>query len=178
MRCLRSAAILLALLALPAAPALADSAVPGFSTKHVTLLENRGLPMSEQEAIERITFRPFVPAANYSEVALLPAFHGDDKDNPENRGIGYEYVSGGRTYVLREWPLAGGSLDKYPSVPPVGTCDTGHLTLGTPRYPRSYGWTTATLAFALQPDIPSGANPDVPALKKEWARLVKRGACR
>jgi hypothetical protein len=159
------------------AAAQAD-AVPGFSGKNITLLENRSLPMTAQEAMERITFHPFVPAANYSEVGLLPAFHGDDKDQPENRGIGYEYVSAGHTYVLREWPLAGGSLDKYPSVPPVGTCTTGRFTLGTPRHPRAVAWTTSTLAFALQPDIPSGANPDAKALWKEWARLVKRGACR
>ena len=177
MRFVRSAAIIAALLTLSAVPVLAEG-VPGFSGKNITLLENRGLPMSAQEAMERITFHPFVPSPNYSEVGLLPAFHGDDKDLPENRGIGYEYVSAGHTYVLREWPLAGGSLDKYPSVPPMGTCTTGHFTLGTPQHPRAFAWTTPALAFTLQPDIPSGANPDVPALKKEWARLVKRGACR
>ncbi len=180
MRTFRSAVMIFALLTLSAAPVLAAEAgaVPGFSSKHVSLLENRGLPMSEQEATERITFRPFVPTPNYLEVALLPAFHGDDKDTPENRGIGYSYNSAGEIYVLREWPLAGGSLDKYPTVPAVGTCTTGHLVLGTFKHPRSYAWTTATLALALQPDIDSGANPNVPALKKEWARLVKQGACR
>src|SRR5277367_4464496 len=76
-------------------PGAEAGAVPGFSNKHVSLLENRGLPMSEQEAIERITFRPFQPTPNYLEVALLPAFHGDDKDAPENRGIGYSYNSAG-----------------------------------------------------------------------------------
>ncbi len=62
--------------------------------------------MSAQEAMERITFHPFVPTPNYAEVALLPAFHGDDKDNPENRGIGYEYVSGGQ--ALRPARVAAG----------------------------------------------------------------------
>jgi len=150
--------------------------VPGFGKKG-TLLEQRGLVMSEQDASERITFRPFVPSPSYTEVALLPAFHGDDKDHPENRGIGFEYVSAGHTYMLREWPLAGGSLDHYPAVPPMGTCSTGHLTLGTPQYPRGYAWTTANLVFALQPDVPEGALPDVKPLKVEWSRLVKRGAC-
>lgn len=175
MRCLPFALAVALLLSLAGT---VSAAVPGFSEKHISLLENRGLPMSEQEAIERVTFRPFVPSPDYAMVALLPAFHGDDKDNPENRGIGYEYTSNGIIYVLREWPLAGASLDRYPPLPPVGTCGTGHLVLGTPQHPRSYAWTTATLAFALQPDIDSGANPNVPALKKEWARLVKRGACR
>jgi hypothetical protein len=176
MRCLRTAAMAAALMAF--STIAASGAVPGFSDKHISLLENRGLPMSQQDALERINFHPFVPSTDYGMVALLPAFHGDDKDNPENRGVGYSYMSAGVLYVLREWPLAGASLDKYPSVAPMGTCTTGHLVLGTIVHPRSYAWTTATLAFALQPDIDSGANPDVSALKKEWARLVKRGACR
>jgi hypothetical protein len=154
------------------------NAVPGFSDKHISLLENRGLPMTQQDALERINFHPFVPSTDYGMVALLPAFHGDDKDNPENRGIGYSYTSDGILYVLREWPLAGASLSAYPTVAPMGTCSTGHLVLGTVLHPRAYAWTTATLAFALQPDIDPGANPDERALKKEWARLVKRGACR
>jgi hypothetical protein len=177
MRCLRFAALTAALLALSTAAAWAN-AVPGFSDKHISLLENRGLPMTQQDALERINFHPFVPSTDYGMVALLPAFHGDDKDNPENRGIGYSYMSGGILYVLREWPLSGASLSAYPSVAPMGTCGTGHLVLGTVLHPRAYAWTTATLAFALQPDIDPGANPDERALKKEWARLVKRGACR
>lgn len=176
MRRLRFAALCAALLALPAAGAWA--AVPGFSDKHISVLEHDGLPMSMQDALERINFRPFVPSTNYAMVALLPAFHGQDADNPENRGIGFEYTSGGIIYVLREWPLAGGSLSAYPSLPPVGTCATGHLIMGTTLHPRSYGWTTATLAFALQPDLDPGQNPNPRALKKEWARLVARGACR
>ena len=77
MRPLTSAAMIFALLALGAAPVLAADAgaVPGFSNKHVSLLENRGLPMSEQEAIERITFRPFVPTPNYARgraLAVVP----------------------------------------------------------------------------------------------------------
>lgn len=177
MRPFRSGAVLAALLVL-CAPAVNAEGVPGFTDSKITLLENRGMVMSEQDALQRISFRPFVPTPNYLEVALLPPIVGADKDDPQNRGIGYEYRSAGHTYVLREWPLMGTDLDRYPPVPPVGTCKTGHLTLGTPRYPRSYAWTSGDIAMALQPDIPSGANPNVPALKKEWLRLVKRGACR
>jgi hypothetical protein len=177
MRILRSAAFAAALLASAAAPVLAEG-VPGFTPTDKPLIEQRGLPMSAQEAMERITFHPFVPTPNYDEVALLPAFHGDDSDNPENRGIGYEYSSGGQIYILREWPLAGGSFDKYPSVPPEGTCTTGHFTEGTPQHIRALAWTTATLGFALQPDIPQGGNPNLKLLRKEWGRLVKLGACR
>jgi hypothetical protein len=149
-----------------------------FEVQPGTILEKFGLTMSEQEAKERIVFHPFVPTPNYSEVALLPAFHGDDKDNPQNRGIGYEYQLKGIFYVLREWPLAGGSLSQYPHFAggPAG-CDA-YQTLGTQKHPRAVAWTTATLVYDLQPDIPSGKNPNLPALKAEWNRLAQRGVCR
>jgi hypothetical protein len=177
MRFLRSTAIVAALLALSAAPVRSEG-VPGFSATDKPLIEQRGLPMSAQEAQERISFHPFVPTPNYDEVALLPSLHGDDKENPQNRGIGYEYGSAGQIYILREWPLAGASFDRYPSIAPVGTCTTGRLTEGTPQHIRAIAWTTPTLGFALQPDIPQGGNPDLKALRKEWARLVAKGACR
>ena len=154
----RSDAIVAAIIA-SSAPDFAEG-FPGFTATDKPLIEQRGLPMSEQEARERITFHPFVPTPNYAEVALLPALHGDDKDNPENRGIGYEYVAGGQAYILREWPLAGASFDRYPSIPPVGTCSTGHFTEGTVKHIRAIAWTTGTLGFALQPDIPQGRNPN------------------
>ena len=177
MRFVRSAAIVAALISFSAA-ALAEG-VPGFNPAlQKPLIEQRGLPMSAQEAMERITFRPFVPSPSYAEVALLPALHGDDKDNPENRGIGYEYISAGQIYILREWPLAGATFDRYGTLPAQGTCTTGRFTEGTAQHIRALAWTTPTLAFALQPDIPQGKNPNWPALKKEWARLVTRGACR
>jgi hypothetical protein len=160
--------------ALPASP----QGVPLFSEKPGTILEKFGLTMSQQEALERITFRPFVPTSNYTEVALLPAFHGDDKDHPENRGIGYEYNQAGVFYVLRQWPNAGGSLAKYPTYKGPKDCPDGYYVLGTPRYPRAVAWETKALVFALQPDIESGKNPDLKALRAEWERLAKRGACR
>ncbi|HEY5350125.1 MAG TPA: hypothetical protein VIJ64_10345 [Candidatus Lustribacter sp.] len=181
MRLVRFAAIVAALLTLSAAlggaPAAAEG-VPGFTPTDLPLIEQRGLPMSAQEAMERITFHPFVPTPHYLEVALLPALHGDDKENPQNRGIGYEYASAGQIYILREWPLAGASFNRYPSIPGAGTCTTGHLTEGTPQHIRALAWSTPTLGFALQPDIPQGGNPNLRALRTEWARLVKRGACR
>lgn len=180
MRFVRSAASIAALIGLfvsGSVPVFAEG-VPGFTATDKPLIEQRGLPMSEQEAMERITFHPFVPTPNYAEVALLPALHGDDKENPENRGIGYEYMSGRQAYILREWPLAGASFDKYPSIPPTGSCTTGHFTEGTAKHMRAFAWTTGTLGFALQPDIPQGGNPNLTELRKEWARLVKRGACR
>ena len=172
----RCAALLAVLLAFANGPITAGAAEDP-TPPPKPLVEQRGLPMSAQEAMERITFHPFAPSPNYSQVGLMPAFHGDDKDHPENRGIGYEYNSGGKAYLLREWPLAGGSLDKYPSMKAEGTCKTGHSALGPPESARGIAWTTSTLAFVLQPDT-FGGPTDVKALHKEWARLIKRGACR
>ena len=142
--------------------------------KPLMTLENQGLTMSQQEALERITFQPFVPTTTYIEVALLPSFHGDDKDHPENRGIGYEYTDGAHTYVLRQWPKAGGSLDKYPATRPVGSCTDVHVILGSAQNPHGIGWATQTLVFALQPDPPQ----DTRQLHAEFVRLVQHGACR
>jgi hypothetical protein len=176
MRSLLAGAALVAVLAFRM-PAGAEG-VPGFESPPGTILERFGLPMSEQEAMERISFRPFVPTPSYTEVALLPVFHGNDEDHPENRGIGYEYSEGGIFYVLREWPRAGGSLNHYPVYAGPKECPSGFFTLGTPRYPRAVAWQTNALVFSLQPDIESGANPDLTALRAEWERLAKRGVCR
>ena len=140
------------------------------------LLEQRGLPMTEAEARARIVFRPFRPDPNYTTVALLPPFHGFDKDDPANRGIGYAYVSRGNAFVLREWPRVGGSLASasYTSIPGVKGCSDAYVVQGTERSVRGIGWETATRIYALQMDGP--AQPR--ALHDEWTRLVGRGACR
>jgi hypothetical protein len=165
----------LAVLALASSgPAAAQLNV--FTGKPTMTIEQFGMPMSEQEAIERVTFRPFVPTPNYTEVALLPAFHGDDKDNPENRGIGYEFTEAGHTYVMREWPKAGGSLDRYPVIVVKGAvqCPDTHVILGSAVHPFGLGWTTQAFVFAIQPDPPNDTAP----LQSEFIRLVHRGACR
>jgi hypothetical protein len=176
MRLAASAVIAAALAGLLSASAFADAPDPTVTAK--PLVESRGLPMSAQDAMERIAFHPFIPTPHYSEVALLPASHGDDKDHPENRGIGFEYVSAGVTYFLSEWPVFPASLQQYPSMPPFAGCASGHSNMGPPQAPRSIAWTTNTVMYALQPDVQPGVRPNVRALRGEWLRLIKRGACR
>jgi hypothetical protein len=176
MRFAAPAVIAVALVALFSASAFAAAPDPDVTSK--PLVEARGLPMSAQDAMERIAFHPFIPTPSYSEVALLPSSHGDDKDHPENRGIGFEYVSGGVTYFLSEWPVFPASLSLYPAMPPFAGCATGHSNMGPPQAPRSIAWTTSTVVYALQPDVQPGVRPNVKALRAEWLRLIKRGACR
>lgn len=170
--------IVLALAAMLAAwpAATVAEGVPAFEEGQKPFLEQRGLPMTQQEARARITFAPFVPTPQYTQVALLPPFHGYDKDNPENRGIGYAYAIRGLSFVLREWPRAGGSLSaaSYASMPGVKGCTDAYVIQGTERSVRGIGWETGTRIFALQMD--GRAQPR--ALHAEWTRLVARGACR
>jgi hypothetical protein len=177
---LRLIAVTVAVLLSVAAPARSQP-IPFFDVEPGTILDKFGLEMSAQEAMERITFHPFVPSTNYTEVALLPAFHGDDKDHPENRGIGYEWPVGKIFYVLREWPRAGGSLEtQYAAATYKGPkdCPNAFFTTGTPRRPRAFSWETHALVFSFQPDIPYGKDPDLKALRAEWERIAKRGVCR
>lgn len=150
--------------------------VPVFAGKPKTLLETRGLPMSNQEAQQRITFHPYLPSHSPIEIALLPPFHGQDKDSPENRGIGFEYVRNGHTYVLREWPRAGGSLTNYAAMPGVAACSDVHVAAGTLKHIDGIAWATANFVFALQLDTDQQDDPR--AVRSEWMRLVARGACR
>jgi hypothetical protein len=143
--------------------------------KAKSLLSERGMSMNNQEALDRITFRPFIPIVSPKEVALLPSFHGTDKDNPENRGIGYEYVRAGRTFVLRQWPRAGGSLARYAPLPGQPGCADAHVAFGgDARRPKAIAWETASRVFLLQLD----GSDDPASLKKEWSRLIARGACK
>ena len=176
MRLAAPAVIAVALVALFSASAFADAPDPDVTAK--PLVEQRGLPMSAQDAQERISFHAFLPSPHFTEVALLPSSHGDDKDHPENRGIGFEYVSGGVTYFLSEWPVFPTSLSIYPAMPPFAGCATGHANRGPAEHPRSIAWSTNTVLYALQPDVQPGVRPDVKALRGEWLRLIKRGACR
>jgi hypothetical protein len=177
---LRLAAVVCAMLISVAAPALPESAIlPDFVPGQ--LLDHFGFTMSAQEAMERVSFHPFVPTTSYIAVALLPAFHGDDKDHPENRGVGYEYTENSIDYVLREWPRAGGTLDThYASQTYKGPkhCPDAYFTAGTKEAPLAVAWQTNALVFSLQPDIQLGTKPDVKALRTEWERLAQRGVCR
>lgn len=176
-RYLTGAAVLCALVVGMTTTAGAEG-VPVLAGPQKTLLEQRGLTMTAQEARQRIMFRPFLPSPAYTEVALLPPFHGSDKDTPENRGIGYEYVRGSHTYVLREWPRAGGSMASYPSLKAESGCDDVHLVAGTVKSVEGYGWATKNMVYALQTDDGADVRTNPRAVKSEWIRLLKRGACR
>lgn len=135
------------------------------------LVGRLGLSTPEQDALEGIAFRPFVPTRVYKDVALLAPFHGNDVR--ANRGIGYEYEDRGRLYVLTQWPANGGSLAGFPP-----------LREGDPdcRDARSFPVAGSGIVWSTPHGIVATLRPDGESDAKlvlaEWHRLVRRGACR
>lgn len=175
-------ALVLGLLVAPFTAAAQDEAEPTPTpTPPPPLIEQLGIVVTDEQATERIAFRPFLPVPRPLEIALIPPFHNPPSgDNPRNYGVGYEFLDRGRHYVLREWPLAGsGGLAQFPPLAGESACTNAYLLFGNAKDIRGIGWQTNRVIFALQPDdglVPirdRGA-----ALKAEWHRLAVRGACR
>lgn len=165
-------AVVAVALALVAAPVLAHDEVKPPPTPSPWLVGRLGVSTPEQDALEGIGFRPFVPTRVYKDVALLAPFHGDDVR--DNRGIGYEYEEHGRLYVLTQWPANGGSLGDFPAIKNAGEHDCPDVH-AFPGNARGIVWMTShSVVATLRPD---GAN-DRKTLLAEWHRLVRRGACR
>ena len=142
------------------------------------LIERIGLVVSETDALQRIAFRPFLPGRPI-ETALLAPFHTvGQSDNPANFGIAFAYVEKGHTFVLRQWPRAGGALGNFTPLPIEPACRDSYLTLGTLQDVQGIGWQTTRFIFVLQADDAKLVRDRGRALKAEWHRLALRGACR
>lgn len=137
-----------------------------------TLIAIRGVEMPERQVLRQIGFRPFVPAHELIDAALLPPYHGDD--SAPNRGIGYEYEHAGRTYALFQWPANGGSLSTWASTKAVDACKEMHL-MGNVSNPYAMAWMTPHNQI-LMVQIDGKTEPR--ALRDEATRLIRRGACR
>lgn len=171
MRPLFAAAVLLGLASVVASPAGAE-ATSGSDTAG-SALSLRGTVIGRAMAERSVAFRPFVPDAEPTEVALLPPFHGDTKVRA-NEGIGYAYGRRGRAWLLSEWPRNGGNLSSFARLRADGPCGDVHAVGGTTK-PRGVVWSTPRgLVFSLTPD--GDAEPAV--IFAEFRHLAGRGACR
>jgi hypothetical protein len=142
------------------------------------LIERVGLVAPEVDALQRIRFRPFLPG-HPIEVAILAPFHTEGiSENPASYGIAFAYISKGHTFVMRQWPRAGGSLSTFSPLSGEEACKDSYLIDGAMRDVRGIGWETARYVFTLQADDTKLAGDRGKALKAEWHRLVLRGACR
>ena len=165
-------AALFAALLCAASAAPAPAQLPIGPAVPETPLGQRGFVTDRAAAEHAISFRPFVPDAAPSEVALLPPFHGAQVS--ANEGIGYAYQYAEFRWVLLEWPRNGGSLDAFQRLPAEHGC-TRVYAIGGNQKPRGIAWATPHgLVFALTPA--DRAEPRT--ILAEFRRLVGRGACR
>jgi len=170
MRTIALALIALALVAAVPAHAEEDAKKPP-PTPSPWLVGRLGVSTPEQDAMQGIAFRPFIPTREYKDVALLAPFRG--KDVRAYRGIGYEYEARGRLFVLTQWPANGGSIDGFPALPAADP-DCRNVR-AFPIAGSGIVWSTPRgIVATLRPDGES----DAKALVAEWHRLVRRGACR
>ncbi|MGH7716530.1 MAG: hypothetical protein ACREML_11100 [Vulcanimicrobiaceae bacterium] len=137
-----------------------------------TYLGHHGEVMPLRRALAGVAFRPFLPAREIVETAVLPPYNGGD-DTRINRGIGFEYISKREAFVLKQWPGSG-----LPGPHNVGTISGCQITAydmnGGAAGKQGALWSNGRIASNL---IPAGNASDRETFD-EARRLVQRGACR
>jgi len=166
MRCLRLVLTCAVVLALGAC-AHKSSATAAQPSLPPMLIDDRGVVMPLEEAVTKISYRPWVPPRKILKVAVIPPL--GDLDTPDHRGIAFEYQYGSQAMLLSEWPkqnftllfLHGQDITFTP-------CTIAHYKAD------GVAWTTKSkLAMTLQPDG-NVAPKDVDA---EARRLIAQGGC-
>lgn len=135
-------------------------------------LSHHGEVMPLRSALGGIAFRPFIPAREIVETALLPPYNGG-ADERENRGIGFEYISKREAFVFSQWPGSG-----QPGPRDLGTIDgcqiTGYDIAGGMTGKEGALWSNGRIESDL---VPAG-NASNREVFEEARRLVRLGACR
>jgi hypothetical protein len=160
------------LLALPACGGGGDKAAADATPTPEAGLTRLGEVTPLRTALAGIAFRPFIPARQIVETALIPAYNGGE-DTRENRGIAFEYVSFHQSYILSEWPGKGKAGPRHVATEQgceITSYDIGGGTAGR----QGALWSNGRIAAKL---IPSG-NASDRATFAEARRLVRLGACR
>jgi hypothetical protein len=138
-----------------------------------TYLYHRGQIMPLRSALGEIAFRPFIPAREIVETALLPAYNGGD-DVRGNRGIGMEYISPQReAFVLSQWP--GSEIPGPRSLGTINGCElTGYDIAGGQTGKQGALWSSRGIVRNL---VAAGNASDHDTFD-EARRLIRMGACR
>jgi len=137
-----------------------------------TYLSHRGEVMPLRTALAGVAFRPFIPAREIVETAVLPAYNGGD-DTRQNRGIGFEYISKREAYVLKQWP--GSGLPGPRNVATIDNCEiTSYDIDGGAAGKQGALWSNGRVAYNL---VAVGNATDRDTFE-EAKRLVRLGACR
>ncbi len=132
------------------------------------LIDDRGVVMPLEQAVTKVTYRPWIPPNQILKFAVIPPL--GNLDTPAHRGIAIEYAAGRQSMLLSEWPKQNFSLlflhNQDISVAP---CTIAHYKAD------GIAWSThGKLAMTLQPD----GNMDPKKVEDEARRLIAAGACR
>jgi hypothetical protein len=131
------------------------------------LIDDRGVVMPLEEAVTKISYKPWIPRRQVLKFAVIPPL--GDLDTPAHRGIAVEYQTSKGPMLLSEWPQQNFTLlflhNEDITLTP---CTIAHYKTD------GVAWTTrGKLAMTLQPD--GNVNPkDVDA---EAKRLIAGGGC-
>lgn len=156
-----------AMIALFAACAKHDAAATAPSTPPL-MIDDRGMVMPLEQAVTKISYRPWVPPGQVLKFAVIPPLGG--LDTPENRGIAAEYQNGDKMWLLSEWPKQGFQLAfLHGQDITFTTCQLANWKTD------GVAWTTkGKLAMTLQAD--GAASPK--DVEIEAKRLQAAGACK
>ncbi|MDE2482554.1 MAG: hypothetical protein KGN02_10230 [bacterium] len=132
------------------------------------MIDDRGIVMPLEEAVTKISYRPWIPPGEVLKVAVIPPLGG--LDLPRTRGIAVEYQAGRLAMLLSEWPQQNFTLLF------ARNQDVTFTPCKVVFYKRDgVAWTThAHLAMTLQPDGSATSK----AVADEARRLIAAGACR
>jgi hypothetical protein len=131
------------------------------------LIDDRGVVMPLEEAVTKISYKPWIPRRQILKYAVIPPL--GDLDTPEHRGFAIEYQFNNQAMLLSQWPkqnftllfLHGEDITLTP-------CRIAHYKTD------GVAWTTkAKLAMTLQPD----GNVSPKDVDAEAQRLIASGAC-
>ena len=131
------------------------------------LIDDRGIVMPLDQAVTKISYKPWIPKRNIYKYAVIPPL--GDLDTPDHRGIAIEYQYGNQGMLLSEWPkqnftllfLHGQDITNTP-------CKIAHYKAD------GVAWTTKSkLAMTLQPD----GNVSPKDVDAEAQRLIASGGC-
>ena len=131
------------------------------------LIDERGVTMPFERAVQHIRFHPFLPSRQILAYAVIAPL--GDVDNDAHRGIAMEYVANGKAMLLSQWPKQHYTIAFQKNAAELPPCTPQHYA------PLGIAWVTPRdVVMTVQPD----GNVPIRALDAEARRLLRAGACR
>lgn len=157
-----AAALLVALAACQKSAPTAPSPPP-------MMIDDRGIVLPLEEAVTKISYRPWIPPVQVIKWAVIPPLGGND--TPANRGIAAEYQNGQYLFVLSQWQ----NKQNFPLTFLHGTDITNTNCVFGKFATDGFAWSSKRqLVMAIMPD---GSIPPKD-VEKEARRLLAAGACK